>query len=249
MSEFSQSGVNPSGGGAASSVSVTNFPATQTITGSVGINGITFPENVNVSVTGSTGLQVHIDNTSLPVTVMPTAFQVVGTQGPQGVSGSVNVYTSGLQGVSGSVALTNWPSNVGVTGSINVYTSGLQGVSGTVTSNVTVTGSTGLMVAAPEGQPVYVAFGSTSSSVQTLTSSLTLQAVLSTNLNRRGFTVANDKTSTSTIFLAMGYNATTGSYDVPLVPGAYFESPFGWQGTLTAIADVLPGAFHVSEKT
>ena len=126
-------------------VTIANFPATQTITGSVGINGITFPETVTVS--GTVGAVIQ----NFPVTQGVSGSVGVYTSGLQGisgtvaavvqnwpvvhgVSGSVNVYTSGPQAVSGTVAavIQNWPTIHGVSGSVNVYTSGLQGISGTV---------------------------------------------------------------------------------------------------------------------
>jgi hypothetical protein len=63
------------------SVGVTNFPATQNVSGTV-----------VVTQTGS--FHVTVDNSELAISNFPAV---------QAVSGSVNVYTSGLQGVSGTV--------------------------------------------------------------------------------------------------------------------------------------------------
>jgi hypothetical protein len=138
------------------------------------------PAGAPVWVTGSVDVINGVFSASIgniSIDNLP-AFQRVGTTQAQGVSGSLNVYTSGpqavsgtvtvtqtgsfhvtvdnpsaapafqlvgttqAQGVSGSVALTNWPAVIAV--------------SGTVTANVTVTGSTGLQVAAPPGAPLWV---------------------------------------------------------------------------------------------
>lgn len=134
------------------SVAVSSLPPGQVYTsGPQGVTG-----SVNTYTSGLQGISGSVSVSSLPP-------GQVYTSGPQGVTGSVNTYTSGLQGVSGSVAITSLPAvqtytsaPQGVTGSVAVYTQGAQLVSGTVTSNVTVTGSTGLMVAAPVSAPLWV---------------------------------------------------------------------------------------------
>jgi hypothetical protein len=84
--------------------------------------------------------------------------QYITTTGSLPVVGTLGIISGTI---TANAVIQNWPAVIGVSGSLsggptNVYTSGLQGVSGTVTANVTVTGSTGLMVAAPPGAPVWI---------------------------------------------------------------------------------------------
>lgn len=111
MSEFAQSGIQPSGGGSASSVSVSNFPAVQTITGSVGVSGITFPVTQSVVIPGNVAVTVQS-----PVSIITTGTLNVSQQGQlsvnnfpafQAVSGSMSVFTTGSLLVTGSVGITN----------------------------------------------------------------------------------------------------------------------------------------------
>lgn len=110
----------------------------QTISGSLKVTG-----SVQSSVTFPSSLQTY-------------------TSAPQGVTGSVAVYTQGAQQVSGSVSVTGGVSVFtqgaqGVTGSVNVYTSGLQGISGSVTVGAWGTNVTASIQGVPGGIPVIVA--------------------------------------------------------------------------------------------
>ena len=148
--------------GAGGQIGVSNFPATQNVSGSITIG--TWGTNVTASVQGSAlgiPLQIWSAGTigvsgSLSTTpgITQTAQNVSSSSGVRvwndvavGVTGSVNVYTSGpqmvsgtvgvnnfpaIQAVSGGIVVQNWPLVHGITGSVNVYTSGLQGISGGV---------------------------------------------------------------------------------------------------------------------
>jgi hypothetical protein len=96
-----------------SQVKVSNFPATQNVSGTVTAEIGNWPAIFGVSSSS------------------PSGFWFAGTSG---VSGTVQVYTSGPQAVSGSVALTNWPAVIGVSSSSpsGFWSTGPMAVSGTV---------------------------------------------------------------------------------------------------------------------
>jgi hypothetical protein len=184
MSEFSQSGAVPLVMSASinlgTQVSVDNFPATQNVSGTIGVDN--FPAFQAVS--GSVALTnwpavVGVSSSS------PSGFWFGGTAGVSGTvtamignwpavlgvssSSPSGFWSAGPNGVTGSVALTNWPAVIGVSSSSpsGFWFGGTAGVSGTVTvggysvgvtgsNNVTVTGSTGLLVAAPVNSPLNV---------------------------------------------------------------------------------------------
>lgn len=52
-----------------------------------------------------------------------------------------------------------------------------------------------------------------------------------------GFTMHNPSTNTATVFVAYGSTpaVTTTSYSFPLVPGAFYEDPFKFNGTIQLI--------------
>jgi hypothetical protein len=83
----------------------------------------------------------------------------------------------------------------------------------------------------------------TTTSVAASTSSVSL---LSNNAYRVGATIFNDS-STNTLYLKLGTTASTSSYSVKLIPGAYFETPFGYTGEIDAIWDGVVGFARISE--
>jgi len=113
------------------------------VTGSVGIDGITFPETM--TITGSVGVtgSVGITNT----------VRVTGSVGIDGITFPETINVTGSVGVTGSVSVTNFPlvqvvtGSVGITnqvtvtltgslpvsvGTVNTYNLGTQAISGTV---------------------------------------------------------------------------------------------------------------------
>jgi hypothetical protein len=80
-------------------------------------------------------------------------------------------------------------------------------------------------------------------SVAALTSSTTL---LSANSSRVGATIYNDSAS-STLFLKLGITASTSNYSVQLIPGAYFEVPYGYVGEIDGIWNGTVGFARITE--
>jgi hypothetical protein len=80
-------------------------------------------------------------------------------------------------------------------------------------------------------------------SVAAATSSVTL---LSSNSFRLGATIYNDST-TNTLYLKLGTNASTSSYSVKLIPNAYFEVPYDYTGEIDGIWDGTIGNARVTE--
>lgn len=164
-----------------SQVSVNNFPAVQAVSGTVTVSS--FGTNVTASVQGVPGgVPVQIWSAGI-IGVSGTLTSVVGvTQTAQNVSSSagLRVYNDSPVGISGSIGVTvqNWPAIHGVSASVplQVWSAGTTGISGTVTLansqlsvnnfpavqavsgsvTVTVSGSTGVHVAAPATSPLYV---------------------------------------------------------------------------------------------
>jgi len=69
--------------------------------------------------------------------------------------------------------------------------------------------------------------------------------LLASNLTRSGVTVFND--STATLYLKLGLAASPTSYTVKMLPGAYYEAPFGYTGNVYGYWDAVNGAARVTE--
>lgn len=168
------------GDGAVFSITATGSIAVAT-TGSAGLL-VSFgntPPAISTSTTGTLGLNVGnapyqplwiTITSSLPVTLGGLPLSVFNAA-PVGVTGSVNVYTQGAQLVSGTVTVAG-VTTVSASVPLSVFNLSTVGVSGTVTANVTVTGSTGLMVAAPVTAPLFVTASAGTQFQITVTSSL-----------------------------------------------------------------------------
>lgn len=78
--------------------------------------------------------------------------------------------------------------------------------------------------------------------------SLTSVTLLASNTARLGATIANDTTS-GTLYVKFGTAASTSSYTVKLVSGAYYELPFDYVGRIDGIWSVADGAARVTELT
>jgi hypothetical protein len=84
----------------------------------------------------------------------------------------------------------------------------------------------------------------TLSNVSHSTSSVTL---LAANTGRYGASIYND--SSARLWVKMGSSASASSFTVLMLPGEYYETPFGYTGILTGISDVVTGAARVTEVT
>ena len=118
-----------------------------------GTNNTQYVKAIAVDYSGS----VYITTSgSLPVTLAGSSggqISVTSTGSLAVAPGDGAVFPVTLQS---QVQVSNFPSTQNVSGTVQVWSEGNLGVSGTVTANVTVTGSTGLQVAAPAVAPLYV---------------------------------------------------------------------------------------------
>lgn len=87
----------------------------------------------------------------------------------------------------------------------------------------------------------------TSTSVGPANASVTsvVSTVLTSNTSRKGAAIAN--TGSVTCYVALGSNATTSIYTVSLVAGAYYEVPFGFTGSITALTAASTTTLSVTE--
>lgn len=155
------------------------------------------------------------------------ADQGIGNAGssPWAVSGTVSI---------GNVPTVNQGTNpwivsgsVIVSNSQNLIIPNPIGVSGTVTAN-------------PKG-----CAASTITSVSGTTVSGTV--ILAANSSRLGATIFNN--SSSNLYLSLGSGATTSTFVVILVPSAYYEVPFNYQGIISGVWASANGNALISELT
>lgn len=86
------------------------------------------------------------------------------------------------------------------------------------------------------------------SAVTSVNDSASNQTLLASNANRLGATVTND--STQILYVKLGATATATSYTVRMLPGDYYEVPFGYTGIIDGIwAADASGAARVTELT
>ena len=90
---------------------------------------------------------------------------------------------------------------------------------------------------------------SDSSSVTSVADSATNVTLLAANTARLGATIWNS--STAVLFVKLGATASASSFTVQLIPGAYYEVPFGYRGIIDGIwaSDPGTGAAVITELT
>jgi hypothetical protein len=204
---------------------------------------VTVTGSIPVTVAGT----VNVDVTNFPA-VQPVSFTQpvqVWSEGPTGVTGSVNVYTSGPQSVSSSSPSGFWfAGTVGVSGS---YQSGsvatapvfpvLEG--GVDTNNVVhpfLTDTQGRLTNPTTG-----------SNVTSVAASVTNQTALFPNNQRCGAVFWNEGKSVA--YLKFGIVATLTSYTVQLGTNGYYELPFTYQGRVDVIFNGIQGNLRITELT
>jgi hypothetical protein len=140
---------------------VTNFPSTQTITGSVSITGqpVSVQGSVTSIITGTVNTNVTNQVTVTTTGSIPVSFSgiqtVTGTVAITGqpvtvqgtvtsvITGTVQTAVQSLPNITGSVNVTN--SVFPVTGTVLAFPTGIQTVAGTVTSVITGTVQTSIV--------------------------------------------------------------------------------------------------------
>ena len=141
----------------ASTVAISNFPVTQSVTGSVGISGIpTVTGSITVpnivTITGSVGISTAIQTSNPSVgatgSTAPLSASLMGARTPTGTIEPVIVDASRNLIITGTVAVTNTPV---VTGSVSVLNTVTVTGSASVLNTVTITGSVGVTQDPAEG--------------------------------------------------------------------------------------------------
>jgi hypothetical protein len=127
----------------------------------------------------------------------------------------------------GAANATPWNSNTAqINGAAPLMGNGVTGVGSlrvTLASDTSSNTNPFLVKQTTSGTSTVTAVSSTPSSV----------SLLASNAARRGASVTND--STATLYLILGTTASTVSYTVPLVGGAYYELPFQYTGAVAGI--------------
>ncbi len=88
---------------------------------------------------------------------------------------------------------------------------------------------------------------STSAAATTVPGSTSSQVILAANAARKGATVYN--ASTATLYLDLEPTASTSTYSALLVPGGYYEVPFGYTGVIAGVWSAANGNALVRELT
>lgn len=87
------------------------------------------------------------------------------------------------------------------------------------------------------------------SSVTSVASNVASVTLLAANANRKVATIVNDS-ATANLYVKLGAAATTSSYTVKMVPGAYYEVPNPvYTGVIDGIWDVAVGNARITELT
>lgn len=77
-----------------------------------------------------------------------------------------------------------------------------------------------------------------STAITTVNVQLTSTALLAANTARKGATVQNTD-DVDPVYVTLGSTSSLTAHTVKLVPGAYYELPYGYTGAVSAIASVI----------
>ncbi len=131
-------------------------------------------------------------------------------------------------------------------------------VSGTVTATGPLTDAqlratpvpvSGTVTSTPSGTQSTKEVRASSPAQSTVNDSASSVALLSSNANRLGATIAND--SSAALYVKLGATASLTSYTAKVLPGGYYEVPYGFTGAIDGIwaTDPGDGAARITELT
>lgn len=194
---------------------------TQTVTGTVAIQGLT-------NVSGA--LPVFLSASNLltitgAITVANTPTVVQGNAGSIGQSWFTRL-------TDGAAALGVIANPLFVTGSVTTTPTGVQ----------TVTGSVAISGVANVRQ-----FGNPTAVLTNVASSITSVTILASNANRKQAIIYND--STKKLYLKFGATASTTSFTILVFRDSYYEVPGNYSGIIDGIWDAVNGSARVTEIT
>ncbi len=240
-----------------STVAVSNFPATQPVSGTVAATQSGTWNITNVSGT-----------VSLPTGAATAANQATEISSLATIA--TNTTNAGTPVVSGTVAVSNFPATQPVSGTVtanagtNLNTSALAlETGGNLASINTKVPALGQALAAasvpvvltaaqlstltPLTTVATTAAAATTSSVTSVASSGSSVSLLASNSSRKNATFFNE--STTTLYLKLGATASFTSYTVQLSPNSYYELPNGavYTGAIDGIWSSANGSARITE--
>lgn len=250
-------------------VSISNFPTTQNVSGSVISFQGTNPWIITGSIQGG-GVANQSVSGAVSVSNLPTTQNVSGSIVAWLQSSNASVISVG----NSSVQVLNFPANQSVSGTVGntqvgtwvtslvstvpssvivgasifgalppiTIAGGIQSVAFAGANTVSVVGTVfvGGSVAA-----VSTPLSTTTSSVYAVLSSITAISVMALNTARDGGQIYNN--SGTTMFIKLGTVATTSVFTVAMQPGDYYELPTGWTGVVSGISASNAGVITVTE--
>jgi hypothetical protein len=161
-----------------------------------------------VTIAGE-AIQLSASISSVTVSNFPATQTVNGAVTVSNTPGTqLEVYSGQALGVSGTVSIGNFPTVQFVANQQTV------GVSGSVKT-----------------QPVSCTTATSSSATVTTTSQL-----LASNTNRLGAFFQTNPLNTGILLLGFGASPITGSFNVMMPAGSYYEVPFGYLGSIWGVA-------------
>lgn len=232
--------------------SVNNFPTTQPVSGTVTANQGTPGVGAWPTLAAQSGTW-DIRNISGTVS-LPTGASTAAKQPALGTAGTASSDVITVQGITSMTPLKvdGTGGTFPVSGTIAATQSGtwnITNISGTVSL------PTGAATAANQATEITSLASivtntneSTTSAITSVNGSGTSVSLLALNANRKQATFYND--STAILYLKLGSTASTTSYTVQLVAGAYYELPWkSYTGAIDGIWASATGAVRITELT
>lgn len=232
--------------------SVNNFPATQPVSGTVTANQGTPGVGAWPTLAAQSGTW-DIRNISGTVS-LPTGASTAAKQPALGTAGTASSDVITVQGITSMTPLKvdGTGGTFPVSGTIAATQSGtwnITNISGTVSL------PTGAATAANQATEITSLASivtntneSTTSAITSVNGSGTSVSLLALNANRKQAAFYND--STAILYLKLGSTASTTSYTVQLVAGAYYELPWkSYTGAIDGIWASATGAVRITELT
>lgn len=209
------------------SVSVSNFPATQPVSGTVTANQGTGGASA-WKVDGSAVTQpISAASLPLPTGASTSALQTTGNTSLASIDGKLPAALVG--------------------GRLDENVGAWLGSTAPTVGSKTSANSVPVVIASDQGA---VAISGPTCATATRTSPTVtnvVSTVLASNASRKGATFFND--SSSNVFLALGTAATTSDFTARLQANDYYEVPFGYTGAITAIKSSGSTSLRVTELT
>lgn len=247
-------------------------PVSGTVTANQGTAGASsWPVSASQSgtwtatVTQATGTNLHtvVDSSALPIGASTSALQ---TSGNTLLTTIASNQTNGTQ----VTAINNFPATQPVSGTVTVAQATAANLNATVTGTVAATQSgtwnitnvsgtvslpTGASTAANQATEITSLASlvtntneSTTSAITSVAGSSSSVSLLALNTSRKMATFYND--STAILYLKLGATASTTSYTVQLVAGAYYELPWkSYTGAIDGIWASATGSVRITELT